>query len=101
MTGDTEARITQAIILAAGEGQRLKPFTKLIPKVMLPIADKPIIQYAIEALAQNGIRRIVMIVGYRKENVQDYFGSGRDFGVEIEYVIQRQQLGIWLTPCSY
>jgi len=93
MTGDTEARITQAIILAAGEGQRLKPFTKLIPKVMLPIADKPIIQYAIEALAQNGIRRIVMIVGYRKEIVQDYFGSGRDFGVEIEYVIQRQQLG--------
>ncbi|MFC2027625.1 bifunctional sugar-1-phosphate nucleotidylyltransferase/acetyltransferase [Chloroflexota bacterium] len=93
MTEGTEARITQAIILAAGEGQRLKPFTKLIPKVMLPIADKPIIQYAIEALAQNGIRRIVMIVGYRKEHVQDYFGSGHNFGVEIEYVIQRQQLG--------
>ena len=93
MNGDTETRITQAIILAAGEGQRLKPFTKLIPKVMIPIAHKPIIQYVIEALAQNGIRRIVMVVGYRKEHVQDYFGSGKDFGVEIEYVIQRQQLG--------
>lgn len=93
MTVNAKTRITQAIILAAGEGQRLKPFTKLIPKVMIPIADKPIIQYAVEALAQNGIRRIVMIVGYRKEYVQDYFGSGKDFGVEIEYVIQRQQLG--------
>lgn len=89
----TESRISQAIILAAGEGQRLKPFTKLIPKVMLPIAHKPILQYVIEALAQNGIRRIVIVVGYRKENVQDYFGSGKDFGVEIEYVRQPQQLG--------
>lgn len=87
-------RITQAIVLAAGEGQRLKPFTKLMPKVMLPVADKPILQYVVEALAQNGIRRIVMVVGYRKEQVQDYFGSGQDFGVEIEYVIQPQQLGV-------
>jgi len=86
-------RITQAIVLAAGEGQRLKPFTALIPKVMLPIADKPILQYVVEALAQNGIRRIVMVVGYRKEHVQNYFGSGQDFGVEIEYVFQHQQIG--------
>jgi len=87
-------RITQAIVLAAGEGQRLKPFTKLMPKVMLPIADKPILQYVIEALAENGIRRIVMVVGYRKEYVQDYFGSGQQFGVEIDYAAQPQQLGV-------
>jgi glucose-1-phosphate thymidylyltransferase len=86
-------RITQAIILAAGEGQRLKPFTGLMPKVMLPIAGNPILQYVIEALAQNGIRRIVMVVGYRKEQVQDYFSSGQRFGVEIDYVFQPQQLG--------
>ncbi|MFA4836245.1 MAG: bifunctional sugar-1-phosphate nucleotidylyltransferase/acetyltransferase [Dehalococcoidia bacterium] len=86
-------RITQAIILAAGEGQRLKPFTKLIPKVMLPIAGKPILQYVVETLAKNGVRRIVMVVGYRKEQVQDYFGSGKNFGVEIDYVVQPQQLG--------
>ncbi len=86
-------RITQAIILAAGEGQRLKPFTTLMPKVMLSIADKPILQYVVEALAQNGIRRIVMVIGYRKEHVQDYFGSGKGFGVEIEYVVQHQQIG--------
>jgi len=86
-------RIEQAIILAAGEGQRLKPFTGLLPKVMLPIAGNPILQYVVEALVQNGIRRIVMVVGYRKEQVQDYFSSGQGFGVEIGYVIQPQQLG--------
>lgn len=87
-------RITQAIILAAGEGQRLRPFTAVMPKVMLRIADKPILQYVIEALTENGIRRIVMVVGYRRDHVQDYFGSGQNFGVEIEYVIQSQQLGV-------
>ncbi|MCL0069550.1 sugar phosphate nucleotidyltransferase [Dehalococcoidia bacterium] len=85
--------ITQAIILAAGEGQRLKPFTGLLPKVMLPIAGNPILQYVVEALAQNGIRRIVMVVGYKKEQVQDYFSSGQGVGVEIDYVVQPQQLG--------
>ncbi|MFO8009354.1 MAG: sugar phosphate nucleotidyltransferase [Dehalococcoidia bacterium] len=87
-------RITQAIVLAAGEGQRLKPFTSVMPKVMIPVAGKPMLQYVIEALAANGVRRIVLVVGYRKEQVQDYFGSGQDFGVEIEYAIQRQQLGV-------
>ncbi len=86
-------RIEQAVILAAGEGQRLRPFTVLKPKVMINIANKPILQYVIEALALNGVRHIVMVVGYRKEQVQDYFGSGEKFGVEIDYVVQRQQLG--------
>jgi glucose-1-phosphate thymidylyltransferase len=86
-------RIEQAIILAAGEGQRLRPFTAFAPKVMLSIAGKPMLEYVIEALAQNGIRRIVMVVGYHKEQVQDYFSSGRDFGVEINYITQERQLG--------
>lgn len=86
-------RITQAIILAAGEGQRLRPFTRLIPKVMLPVAGKPILAYVVEALARNGVRRLVIVVGYRKEHVQDYFGSGKNLGVEITYVTQPKQLG--------
>jgi UDP-N-acetylglucosamine diphosphorylase/glucosamine-1-phosphate N-acetyltransferase len=86
-------RIEQAVILAAGEGQRLRPFTVLKPKVMIHIANKPILQYVVEALAVNGVRHIVMVVGYRKEQVQDYFGSGETFGVEIDYIVQRQQLG--------
>ncbi len=86
-------RVKQAVILAAGEGQRLKPFTALKPKVMLPIANKPILQYVIESLAKNGVFQLVIVVGYRKEQVQDYFGSGEKFGVDITYVVQEQQLG--------
>ncbi len=83
----------QAVILAAGEGQRLRPFTVNRPKAMLSIADKPILQYIIEALAQNGIRNIVLTVGYHKEQVYDYFGSGERCGVNITYVTQESQLG--------
>jgi UDP-N-acetylglucosamine diphosphorylase/glucosamine-1-phosphate N-acetyltransferase len=86
-------RIEQAVILAAGEGQRLRPFTTSKPKVMIPIANKPILRYVIEAVAQNGIRKIVIVVGYKKEQVIDYFGSGDQFDVEIDYVEQKQQLG--------
>lgn len=87
------ARIDQAIILAAGEGQRLRPLTSLRPKVMLPIANKPILLYITEALAQAGVRSIVMVVGYRRDEIQDYFGSGKKFGVNIKYVIQKTQIG--------
>ena len=83
----------QAVILAAGEGQRLRPFTVTKPKVMLFIAGKPILQYVIESLAQNGIRNIVLVVGYRKEQVFDYMGSGEQFGVDITYITEEKQLG--------
>jgi glucose-1-phosphate thymidylyltransferase len=86
-------RIEYAVILAAGEGQRLRPCTVLKPKVMIPIANKPILQYVVEALAANGVRHIAMVVGYKKEQVQDYFGSGEKLGVEIDYSVQKQQLG--------
>ncbi|MBM2825371.1 MAG: Nucleotidyl transferase [Dehalococcoidales bacterium] len=83
----------QAVILAAGEGQRLRPFTVTKPKVMLTIAGKPIIQHVIEALAQNGIRQIVIVAGYRREQIFDYVGAGEQFGVDIVYVTQERQLG--------
>jgi UDP-N-acetylglucosamine diphosphorylase/glucosamine-1-phosphate N-acetyltransferase len=83
----------QAVILAAGEGQRLRPFTVTRPKVMLEIGGKPILQYTIEALAQNGIRQIILVVGYRKEQIYDRFGTGEKLGVAITYVTQEKQLG--------
>ncbi|MEE8419212.1 MAG: nucleotidyltransferase family protein, partial [Dehalococcoidales bacterium] len=83
----------QAVILAAGEGQRLRPFTVTRPKTMLSIADKPILQYVIEALAQNGIQDIIIVVGYRREQIFDYMGNGERFGVDITYKIQERQLG--------
>jgi len=83
----------QAVILAAGEGQRLRPFTVTKPKVMLSVAGKPILNYVVESLAQNGIRNIVIVVGYRREQVFDYMGSGEQFGVDIVYITQERQLG--------
>ncbi|MDP2730765.1 MAG: sugar phosphate nucleotidyltransferase [Dehalococcoidales bacterium] len=83
----------QAVILAAGEGQRLRPFTVTKPKTMLSIAGKPILAYVVESLAQNGIRNIVIVVGYRKEQIFDYMGDGEQFGTNISYIIQERQLG--------
>ena len=83
----------QAVILAAGEGQRLRPFTVNRPKTMLSIADKPILQYVVEALSHSGIGNIVLVVGYRKEQIFNSIGSGEQFGVDITYVTQEKQLG--------
>lgn len=83
----------QAVVLAAGEGERLRPFTASKPKVMIRVANKPILQYVVEALEQNGIRRILFVVGYKKEKIMNYFGDGADFGVNIDYVFQEHLLG--------
>ncbi|MFP3910074.1 MAG: bifunctional sugar-1-phosphate nucleotidylyltransferase/acetyltransferase [Archaeoglobaceae archaeon] len=83
----------QAVILAAGEGQRLWPFTANKPKVMIRVAGKPILEYVVNALKDTGIFDIVMVVGYRKERIKDYFEDGSDFGVDITYVEQNKQLG--------
>ncbi len=85
--------IEQAVVLAAGEGQRLRPFTATKPKVMIKVANKPILEYVVEALRNVGILDIIMVVGYKKERIIDYFGDGTKFGVKISYAIQEQQLG--------
>jgi glucose-1-phosphate thymidylyltransferase len=85
--------LQQAVVLAAGEGQRLRPFTASKPKAMLSLAGKPVLHYVVEALAENGIRDIVLVVGYQREQILDYLGSGEEFGVEISYVTQEKRLG--------
>jgi UDP-N-acetylglucosamine diphosphorylase / glucose-1-phosphate thymidylyltransferase / UDP-N-acetylgalactosamine diphosphorylase / glucosamine-1-phosphate N-acetyltransferase / galactosamine-1-phosphate N-acetyltransferase len=83
----------QAIILAAGEGTRLRPFTMSKPKVMLPVGNKPILAYVVKALVENGLNDIIMVVGYRKERIMSFFGDGSKFGAKITYVVQEKQLG--------
>ena len=85
--------IKQAVILAAGEGQRLRPFTVNKPKAMLSIAGRPILSYVIEALAQNGIHNVVLVLGYHKEQVLDWLSLSEPPGVEITCVTQANQLG--------
>jgi len=83
----------KAVILAAGEGMRCRPLTLTRSKVMLRIANKPMIEYVVQSLAESGIIDILMVVGYAKERIMNYFGNGKDFGVNIEYVEQKHQLG--------
>lgn len=85
--------IEQAIILAAGEGQRLRPFTAGRPKVMLKVGGKPLLEYVIQAVSDNGIRDVVIVTGYHREQILDYFGGGAAWGIDIHYVVQEQQAG--------
>lgn len=83
----------KAIILSAGEGSRMRPLTLTKPKTMLPVAGKPIIQYNIESLKENGITDILLIVRYKEDMVREYFGDGSEFGVNITYKTQKDFLG--------
>ncbi|MEW5760162.1 MAG: bifunctional sugar-1-phosphate nucleotidylyltransferase/acetyltransferase [Candidatus Thermoplasmatota archaeon] len=83
----------KAVILCAGEGKRLEPLTLSRPKVMLKVADKPILEHIIEALSANGIRELVIVVGYKKEKIMSYFDDGKKWNVKIEYANQEKQLG--------
>jgi mannose-1-phosphate guanylyltransferase len=76
----------KAFILIAGEGSRLRPLTKEVPKPMLPILNKPVLQYIVEHLASSGITEIMMNPGYRGEMIEQYFGDGLQFGVSITYL---------------
>jgi NDP-sugar pyrophosphorylase family protein len=94
MSSSSRARSDlQAIILAGGKGERLRPFTDDRPKPMVPILEKPILEYQVRWLASQGIRRVVISCGYRHEVIEHYFGHGEKFGVEIRYAIEEEPLG--------
>lgn len=81
-----------AVVLAAGEGTRLRPLTRNRPKPMLPAGNRPIVEYVLDALIEAGIKRICFVVGYKRSRVQEHFGpTYRD--VPIRYVVQSKQLG--------
>ena len=86
----------QAVILAAGEGKRVRPLTRSRPKAMIPVANRPIIEYVIEALLKNGIRDIIVVVGYRKEQVTRFLNQ---LDIPIEVVVQDQATGH--CTCSF
>ena len=85
--------IKKAIILAAGKGTRLMPLTLAMPKEMIRVGIKPVIEHAIEVLKAGGITDILVIVGRKKEAIMDYLGSGERLGVDIYYRIQETPKG--------
>jgi len=80
-------------ILAAGEGTRMRPLTANIPKPLLPVAGRPFLEHNIESLKEAGIKDILMLVGWRAQRIREHFGDGKEFGVRIEYVEQKERLG--------
>lgn len=83
----------KAIILAAGEGSRLRPFTADKPKPMVRAANNPILEHAVEALVESGISDIAIVAGYHREKVQSYFGDGKRLGAAITYAFQDNRTG--------
>jgi len=83
----------KAAILAAGEGTRMRPLTVTRPKVMLPVANRPMLEQIIISARDAGITEFVCVVGYMGDLVRAYFGDGERMGVQIDYVEQKEQLG--------
>ena len=82
-----------AVIMAGGEGKRLRPITEGIPKPMIEVGGKPILESIIKALTQNGIPRMFISVNYKADVIEDYFQDGSNHGAEITYLKEEKKLG--------
>ena len=86
--------IDVAVIMAGGKGSRLRSITNdEIPKPMVPVDGKPLLEYQVGKLKSYGIKKIVMIVGHLGEKIVDHFKGGKNFGVEIDYIFEKEPLG--------
>ena len=83
----------RAVILAGGAGKRLRPLTESVPKALLPVNSKPLLQLIIEQLRAEGFEDIYIATGYKGEMIESYFGDGSNFGVNIYYSREQQPLG--------
>src|SRR5882757_8863222 len=86
-------RIDRAVILAAGRGTRMRELTSELPKPMIEVRGKPVLQHIVEGLRDAGVRQFLIIVGYRADAVQNFFGDGSRYGIEIQYATQAVQDG--------
>ncbi|HEV3410217.1 MAG TPA: nucleotidyltransferase family protein, partial [Chthoniobacterales bacterium] len=86
-------RITKAVLLAAGRGTRMRELTSDLPKPMLQVRGKPVLQHIIEGVSAAGVREVLIIVGWRAEVVREFFRDGRQLGVRIRYETQVVQDG--------
>ncbi len=82
----------KAVVLAGGLGTRLLPYTMFLPKPMLPLGEKPVLEHLVDWTRRSGIRSLVLCVSYLRRAIEDYFEDGRRFGVEIEYAVSDRPL---------
>lgn len=85
--------VLQAVVMAGGQGTRLRPLTDDVPKPMLPVGGRPIMELIIEQLQQAGIRHVNITTHYRPDKIIDHFGNGESFGVQLRYVNETMPLG--------
>lgn len=83
----------QCVVLAAGEGKRMRPLTAKRPKVMLPLANRPMMEHLVLAARDAGISEFIFVVGYGEREIRRHFGDGEDFKICVTYVPQRHQNG--------
>jgi dTDP-glucose pyrophosphorylase len=83
----------QAVIMAGGFGERLRPLTEKLPKPMLPVGDKPVMELIIDQLRESGIHKVNVTTHYEPEKIRNYFGDGQAFGVDLNYVSEDSPLG--------
>jgi dTDP-glucose pyrophosphorylase len=83
----------KAVVMAGGFGKRLMPLTEEVPKPMLPVGDRPILEHIINQLQNSGIRKVQMTTHYKPEIIKQHFGTGEKFGLDIQYVNEDQPLG--------
>jgi NDP-sugar pyrophosphorylase family protein len=81
------------LIIAGGEGERLRPLTSDRPKPMIPVAGRPILEYQIRWLAGQGVSDVILLCGYKAEVIQEHFGDGSRFGLRVHYSLEREPLG--------
>ncbi|SFV50847.1 D-glycero-D-manno-heptose 1-phosphate guanosyltransferase [hydrothermal vent metagenome] len=87
------AKPNKVVLMVGGLGTRLKPLTNTTPKPMLHVGGKPILQTIVETFASYGYSNIIMCVNYKSNIIQDYFGDGHVFGVNIEYILENKRMG--------
>ncbi|MCA8976530.1 MAG: NTP transferase domain-containing protein [Planctomycetes bacterium] len=92
--GPIESGALMGVVLAAGKGTRMRPFSEHFPKPILPVLGKPLMAYQLEMMAALGIRRVVVVIGHLGHEVVRALGDGSAYGVEITYVEQEEMLGI-------
>ena len=86
-------KITKAVLLAAGRGTRMRELTAELPKPMIEVRSKPVLQHIVEGLRGVGVREFLIIVGYRADAVQNFFGDGSRYNISIQYATQAVQDG--------
>ena len=93
LTKSIGSKITKAFILAGGHGLKMRPFTYEMPKSLIPVKNKPILEYIIESLRDHNIRDIYLGIDYLGEKIKSHFGDGAKFGVDITYIDNKKPLG--------